>query len=411
MSELSTILESLKLYQYTEFKGSYIYNYPLIIWLDQIKKKYKSLFLDHDSILVSCFLPDKVMDLQKSLTGPNFHSEFFRLDSPRLLKPTSEFALYDTKFFKKNIKTYYALPCKYTLVNSVFRKESRSRPLIRQNQINYFIQSHIADKIDCETYLKEIIKRYKKIFRYFKIPFIVLKRLDNDKFQGAKITYAFETYFQNTGRTLQIGTIHNLSTNYSNLLNLKFKNKDNKFESIYQASYGLSGERLIASILIHNLDLVKKNIKLPNFLRLYELILFKLENIPKFKSKYHKIHKVYTNNNFIKTFNTLKSRDSIIFIIGLKELKSNQYFIKDRDLELYLDLNKIYKSNKIYKKSKSLEIKNIKLKDLKRFEFKTGLYKTQYKNYQILQDFLKDSDFKINGESLDGKYLYFSKTY
>ena len=79
------------------------------------------------------------------------------------------------------------------------------------------------------------------------IPYTVSKRPEWDKFPGAEYTVAFDTIMPD-GKTLQIGTVHNLGQTFAKTFDITYETATGEHEYVYQTCYGLS-DRVIASVI------------------------------------------------------------------------------------------------------------------------------------------------------------------
>ncbi len=158
--------------------------------------------------------------------------------------------------FKLWIKDHTDLPLKVYQIASVFRAETKStHPMIRLREISMFKEAHTAhaDREDAERTVREAIEIYKKIYDYLSIPYLISRRPEWDKFAGAVYTIAFDTLMPD-GKTIQIGTVHYLGTNFSKVFDVTYLDKDGSAKYVHTTSYGIS-ERVIASMLaIHGDD-------------------------------------------------------------------------------------------------------------------------------------------------------------
>lgn len=165
------------------------------------------------------------------------------------LRPTSETAIYP--MFKVWIRSHSDMPLKVYQVVSTFRYETKhTRPLIRLREITTFKEAHTAHASweDAEGQVKEAVGIYRAFFDALGIPYTVSRRPNWDKFPGAEYTVAFDTLFPE-GRTLQIGTVHNLGQNFARTFGITFENLKGEQEHVYQTCYGIS-DRVIASLLV-----------------------------------------------------------------------------------------------------------------------------------------------------------------
>ena len=91
------------------------------------------------------------------------------------------------------------------------------------------------------------------------IPYLISKRPDWDKFPGSDYTMAFDVIMPN-GKTLQIGTIHNLGQTFAKTFDIQFEDKDGEHKYVYQTCAGVS-DRVIASLISVHGD--EKGLRLP----------------------------------------------------------------------------------------------------------------------------------------------------
>ena len=182
------------------------------------------------------------------------------LNEQLALRPTSETAIYP--MYSLWIRTHIDLPIKYYQIVNTFRYETKhTRPLIRVREITTFKEAHTAHatKEESDEQIQDFIEIYKEFFDDLGIPYLISKRPEWDKFPGADYTMAFDVIMPN-GKTLQIGTIHNLGQTFAKTFDITFEDKDGQHKLVYQTCAGLS-DRVIASIIgIHGDE---KGLRLP----------------------------------------------------------------------------------------------------------------------------------------------------
>ncbi|MDK2915498.1 MAG: prolyl-tRNA synthetase, partial [Euryarchaeota archaeon] len=94
---------------------------------------------------------------------------------------------------------------------------------------------------------------YKEFYDSLRVPVILSRRPDWDKFPGADYTIAVDTIMPD-GKTLQIGTVHMLGDHFSRTYNITYEDANGEQQYAYQTCYGIS-ERSIASVIsIHGDD-------------------------------------------------------------------------------------------------------------------------------------------------------------
>ncbi|MFQ6051781.1 MAG: proline--tRNA ligase [Candidatus Hydrothermarchaeota archaeon] len=186
------------------------------------------------------------------------------------LRPTSETAIYP--MFSLWIRSHKDMPIKVYQIVSTFRYETKhTRPLLRLREITTFKEAHTAHATmeDAEKQVEEAIEVYKRFFDRLCIPYMITRRPDWDKFPGAIYTIAFDTIFPD-GRTLQIGTVHNLGQTFSKTFDIVFETETGDHDYAYQTCYGMS-DRVIASIIAIHGD--KDGLILPPSVAPYQVVL------------------------------------------------------------------------------------------------------------------------------------------
>ena len=227
----------------------------------------KLLDKDHEEVLFPMLVPEGEL-AKEGIHVKGFEDEVYwvtkggqrDLNEKLALRPTSETAIYP--MYALWIRTHIDLPIKYYQIVNTFRYETKhTRPLIRVREITTFKEAHTAHatREESDEQIQEFIEIYKKFFDELGIPYLISKRPEWDKFPGADYTMAFDVIMPN-GKTLQIGTIHNLGQTFAKTFDIKFEDKDGKHKLVYQTCAGVS-DRIIASVIgIHGDE---KGLKLP----------------------------------------------------------------------------------------------------------------------------------------------------
>ena len=176
-----------------------------------------------------------------------------KLDEDMAMRPTSEAAMYP--MFSLWVRSHTDLPLKIYQIVNVYRYETKhTRSFIRIREIHFF-EAHTAHATyeDAERQMSEYREIWKKLTDMICLPYMVNQRPDWDKFPGAKYTLAFDTVMPG-GRSLQIGTIHQYSTNFSKNYNITYAKEDGTHEYVSQTTFGMSERLLAAVISIHGDD-------------------------------------------------------------------------------------------------------------------------------------------------------------
>jgi len=221
----------------------------------------KILDKDHEEVLFPLLIPEDEL-AKEAIHVKGFEEEVYwvthgglnELNKKLALRPTSETAMYP--MFSLWVRNHSDLPMKYYQVVNTFRYETKhTRPLIRVREITTFTEAHTVHSTaeETEEQVKEAIRIYKEFFDMLGIPYTVSKRPEWDKFPGAEYTVAFDTLMPD-GKTLQIGTVHNLGQTFAKTFDIKYETAEGEHEYVYQTCYGLS-DRVLASVIgIHGDD-------------------------------------------------------------------------------------------------------------------------------------------------------------
>lgn len=248
------------------------YRYPIKacgVWLPygfQLRNKILSVIRSHlnetghKEMLFPSLIPENLI-AKESTHIKSFETEAYwvthggkkKLSVKLALRPTSETAI--TPMVKLWVRSHADLPLKIYQIGSIYRYETKAtKPLIRVREVTTFKEAHTfhSSHKESKKQVKTANDIYRKIFNEICIPYVISQRPSWDKFAGALATYAFDTILPD-GKTLQIGTTHDLGQNFSKAFNFTFETKEGKQEFVWQTSYGIS-ERAIAAVIAVNGD-------------------------------------------------------------------------------------------------------------------------------------------------------------
>jgi prolyl-tRNA synthetase len=210
---------------------------------------------DHEEVQFPLLIPEDEL-AKEAIHVKGFEEEVYwvthggltELNEKLALRPTSETAMYP--MFSLWVRNHSDLPMKYYQVVNTFRYETKhTRPLIRVREITTFKEAHTvhATAEETEQQVRDAVKIYKRFFDMLGIPYSVSRRPEWDKFPGALYTVAFDTIMPD-GKTLQIGTVHNLGQTFAKTFDITYETATGEHEYVYQTCYGLS-DRVIASVI------------------------------------------------------------------------------------------------------------------------------------------------------------------
>jgi prolyl-tRNA synthetase len=216
----------------------------------------------HDEVMFPLLIPEdlfkKEADHIRGFEGQVYwvtHGGTDRLDVRLALRPTSETSIYP--MFALWIRSHADLPRKIYQVVNIFRYETKmTKPMIRVREVTTFKEAHTAHATseEAEAQVKAAVEIYKKFFDELGIPYVVTKRPSWDTFAGAVYSIAFDTIAPD-GRTLQIGTVHNLGQNFAKVYGIEYEKQDGNHEHVYQTCYGISERVIAATVMVHGDDL------------------------------------------------------------------------------------------------------------------------------------------------------------
>jgi prolyl-tRNA synthetase len=243
-------------------KGLYVW-FPFGFKIRQlVYGKLKELLdREHEEVYFPALIPEAELGKEKEhIKGFEnevywvTHGGFTPLDIRLALRPTSETAIYP--IFKLWIRSHADLPLRIYQIVNTFRYETKhTRPLIRLREITSFKEAHTAHASyeDAEKQVKAAIELYKEFYDFLAIPYLITRRPEWDKFPGAAYSIAFDTIMPD-GRTMQIGTAHNLADNFAKTFGITYETPDGDHKYVHQTCYGISERCVSALISVHGDD-------------------------------------------------------------------------------------------------------------------------------------------------------------
>jgi len=214
----------------------------------------------HKNISMPMLIPENLLKKESDLIegfAPEVawvtHGGSKELDERMCIRPTSETLFSD--YYSSIVRSYRDLPIKYNQWCNVLRWEKETRPFLRSREF-LWQEGHTihetADEAKHETDM--MLDIYKKFFEeYLAIPVISGRKTDKEKFAGAEYTLTIEALMYN-GVALQSGTSHYFGQKFSKAYDIKFLNRENKYEYVYQTSWGVTTRMIGALIMVHSDD-------------------------------------------------------------------------------------------------------------------------------------------------------------
>ncbi|MFH1471323.1 MAG: proline--tRNA ligase [Nanoarchaeota archaeon] len=171
------------------------------------------------------------------------------------IRPTSETIMYAS--YSKWVRSWRDLPLLINQWCNIVRWEFKNpRPFLRGREFLWqeghtvHATSEDADK-EVKTILLEVYKDLAE--NSLAISAVYGKKTENEKFPGALYTTTFESIMPD-GKALQMGTSHQLGTNFSKAFDIQFVDKDEKKKYAWQTSWGISTRLIGGIIMVHGDD-------------------------------------------------------------------------------------------------------------------------------------------------------------
>ena len=169
------------------------------------------------------------------------------------VRPTSEAII--GSLYSKWIKSWRDLPVLINQWANIVRWEKVTRPFLRTTEF-LWQEGHTAH----ETYEQAREETLKILALYTEfvqtelaIPVIFGKKTEWDKFAGALDTFALEA-IMGDGKALQMGTSHNLGQHFSKVFNIRFEDRDQNLQYVWQTSWGVTTRLIGATVMVHGDD-------------------------------------------------------------------------------------------------------------------------------------------------------------
>lgn len=288
------VCKKADLVDYSSVKGSMIIRpYGYAIWENMQKildKKFKET--GHENLQMPMFIPESLLQVEKDHVNgfaPEVawvtHGGSNELEERVCVRPTSETLF--CEHFKKIIKSYRDLPLLYNQWCTIVRWEKTTRPFLRTREI-LWQEGHTmhATKEEAVEETLRMLKVYEDFQRnILAVPVFTGKKTDKEKFAGAEATYAIEAMMYD-GIALQSATSHYFGQGFAKAFDIKFLNKDNKYETPYQTSWGSTTRMIGEIIMVHSDD---RGLVLPPKIAPYKCVIIPIGNDEKVTNTLNKI--------------------------------------------------------------------------------------------------------------------------
>ncbi len=256
------IIRKTEMADYTPMKGMMVIRpYGYAIWenIQQLMDR-RIKEAGHENAYFPLFIPESY--LRKEME----HLEGFapevawvtcggqeELEERLAVRPTSEAII--GSMYAKWIKSWRDLPVLINQWVNIVRWEKVTRPFLRTTEFLWqegHTAHETAEQAQAETI--KILHLYKEFCEQeLAIPVLEGRKSVREKFAGAEETYAIEALMSD-GKALQMGTSHNLGQHFSRVFNIRFEDKEQNLQYVWQTSWGVSTRLIGALVMSHGDD-------------------------------------------------------------------------------------------------------------------------------------------------------------
>ncbi|OGD26193.1 MAG: proline--tRNA ligase [Candidatus Aminicenantes bacterium RBG_13_63_10] len=175
------------------------------------------------------------------------------LEERLAVRPTSEAII--GSMYAKWIKSYRDLPVLINQWANIVRWEKVTRPFLRTTEF-LWQEGHTAHATEEEARKEtlDILDIYREFVETeLAVPTIRGRKTEWDKFAGAVETYSLEALMAD-GKALQMGTSHHLGQNFSKVFNIRFEDRNQALQFVWQTSWGVSTRLIGSVVMVHGDD-------------------------------------------------------------------------------------------------------------------------------------------------------------
>ena len=351
------VVRAAKLCDYSSVKGCMVIEpNGYAIWekmQEILDKKFKEL--GHVNVAMPVFIPENLLKKEGELVN-GFAPEVAwitqggskELEERLAFRPTSETLFCD--YYKDHISSYRDLPKLYNQWCNVVRWEKETRPFLRSREF-WWQEGHTIHATKEEA-IKET-EQMMDVYKWFHheilaIPSITGLKTEKEKFAGAEFTITNEALMYN-GVCLQAGTSHYFGQKFSKAYDVKFLNKENKQEYVYQTSWGTTTRMIGGLIMVHsdNYGLV-----LPPRIAPRQVVIIPIGDTEEVNNLSITFNKELNSNNVVSYIDNTEKSPGFKFAeaevngipvrieIGKRDLENNQVTIARRDTREKITINK-----------------------------------------------------------------------
>jgi len=256
------VIRKAELADYAPMKGMMVIRpYGYAIW-ENIKalldKRIKET--GHKNAYFPLFIPESFLRKEtEHLEGfsPEVawvtHGGDDELEERLAVRPTSEAII--GNMYSKWINSYRDLPVLINQWANIVRWEKVTRPFLRTAEF-LWQEGHTAHETrqEAEEETQKMLSVYKNFVESeLAISVITGLKSEREKFAGASATYCVEALMSDK-KALQMGTSHFLGQHFSKVFDIKFEDRNQKLQYVWQTSWGVSTRMVGALVMAHGDD-------------------------------------------------------------------------------------------------------------------------------------------------------------
>ncbi len=256
------VVREAELCDYSCVKGclNYLPN-GYAIW-EKISENLDRMFKDHgvENVYLPALIPESLLEKEADHVdgfAPEVawisHGGMERLQERLCFRPTSETLF--CELWARTVQSHRDLPKLWNQWNSVLRWEKTTRPFLRSREF-LWQEGHTihATYEEAEEFTLKMLKVYQDCYKdVLAIPFVSGRKAENEKFAGAQDTYTIEALMHD-GKALQSATSHFFGSGFPEAFGIKYLDKNNKLQNVYETSWGWSTRSIGAIIMVHGDD-------------------------------------------------------------------------------------------------------------------------------------------------------------
>lgn len=256
------VIRKAELADYAPMKGMMVIRpYGYAIW-ENIKSLLDKRIKEtgHKNAYFPLFIPESFLKKEtEHLKGfsPEVawvtHGGDDELEERLAVRPTSEAII--GNMYSKWINSYRDLPVLINQWANIVRWEKVTRPFLRTAEF-LWQEGHTAHETqkEAEEETQKMLSVYKE-FVESELAISVISGLksEREKFAGASATYCVEALMSDK-KALQMGTSHFLGQHFSKVFDIKFEDRNQKLQYVWQTSWGVSTRMVGALVMAHGDD-------------------------------------------------------------------------------------------------------------------------------------------------------------